>query len=179
MPLQGNFTLNGGREVAVFRPELADNYTRPLGSTDHTGLRNRTVKVSLANQPPFPPVLSPPQTSLVQEEIISLLQKGAIIEVAFNLWVGFYCNLFLVEKKGGSGQRPVINLSRFNNYVEHCHFKREDLKAVADLLRPGDFMCKLDLKDAYFSVPLHRRSQKFVRFQFKAGLTNSLGSHLG
>ena len=43
----------------------------------------------------------------------------------------------------------------------------EDLKAVADLLRPGDFMCKLDLKDAYFSVPLHRRSQKFIRFQFQ------------
>ena len=116
---------------------------------------------------PSPPVLSPPQISLVQEEIISLLQKGAIIEVAFNPWVGFYSNLFLVEKKGGKGQRPVINLSRFNNYVEHCHFKMEDLKAVADLLRPGDFMCKLDLKDAYFSVPLHRRSQKFIRFQFQ------------
>ena len=43
----------------------------------------------------------------------------------------------------------------------------EDLKAVADLLRPGDFMCKLDLKDAYCSVPLHRRSQKFIRFQFQ------------
>ena len=178
-PSKGTSPSKGSREVAVCRPELADNYTRPLGSTDHTGLQNRTVKPSLVNQPPFPPVLSPPQTSLVQEEIISLLQKGAIIKVAFNPWVGFYSNLFLVEKKVGTGKSPVINLSRFNNYVEHCHFKREDLKAVADLLSPGDFMCKLDLKDAYFSVPLHRRSQKFVRFQFKAGLTNSLGSHLG
>ena len=129
-------------------------------------------KIELLSHPrqaslPSPPLLSPPQTSLVQEEIISLLQKGAIIEVAFNPWAGFYSNLFLVEKKGGSGQRPVINLSRFNNYVEYCHFKMEDLKAVADLLRPGDFMCKLDLKDAYFSVPLHRRSQKFIRFQFQ------------
>ena len=166
-PTKGTSPSNGGREVAVFRPELADNHTRPMGSTDHTGLRNRTVKPSSANQPPFPPVLSPPQTSLVQEEIISLLQKRAIIEVAFNPWVGFYSNLFLVEKKGGSGQRPVINLSRFNNYVEYCHFKMEDLKAVAYLLRPGDFMCKLNLKDAYFSVPLHRRSQKFIRFQFQ------------
>ena len=108
----------------------------------------------------FPPILSPPQTSLVQEE-------GEIVEVAFNPWVGFYSNLFLVEKKGGSGQRPVINLSRFNNYVEYCHFKMEDLNAVADLLRPGDFMCKLDLKFAYFSVPLHRRSQKFIRVHFQ------------
>ena len=129
-------------------------------------------KIELLSHPrqtslPSPSLLSPPQTSLVQEEIISLLQKGAIIEVAFNPWARFYSNLFLVEKKGGSGQRPVINLSRFNNYVEYCHFKMEDLKAVADLLRPGDFMCKLDLKDAYFLVPLHRRSQKFIHFQFQ------------
>ena len=101
-----------------------------MGSSDHTGLQNRTVKSSSANLSlPSPPLLSPPQTSLVQEEIISLLQKGAIIEVAFNPWVGFYSNLFLVEKKGGSGQRPVINLSRFNNYVEYCHFMMEDLKS--------------------------------------------------
>ena len=54
-PSKGTTPSKGGREVAVFCPELADNYTRPLGSTDHTGLRNRTVKPSLANQPPFPP----------------------------------------------------------------------------------------------------------------------------
>ena len=54
-PSKGTSPSKGGREVAVFRPELADNYTRPLGSTNHTGLRNRTVKPSLANQPPFPP----------------------------------------------------------------------------------------------------------------------------
>ena len=68
--------------------------------------------------PPFPTVLSLSQTSLVQ--------KGAIIEVAFNPWVGFY--LFLVEKKGGVGQRP--NLSRFNNYVEYLYFKMKTWKQL-------------------------------------------------
>ena len=53
----------------------------------------RGYKIDLLSHPrqtslPSPPLLSPPQTSLVQEEIISLLQKGAIIEVAFNPWVG-------------------------------------------------------------------------------------------
>jgi len=76
--------------------------------------------------------------------------------------VGFHSNLFLVEKKGGAGQRPVINLASFNKYVKYSHFKMEDLKAVTDLLRPGDF--KLDLKDAYFTIPLHARSQTFTRF---------------
>jgi len=116
---------------------------------------------------PSPPVLSPTQTYLVVEEIRNLLQKGAILEVPFNSNVGFYSNLILVEKKGGAGQRPVINLASFNKYVKYSHFKMEDLKAVADLLRPGDFMCKLDPKDAYFAIPLHARSQKFTRFQFK------------
>ena len=56
-PSKGTSPSKGGREVAVFRPELADNYTRPLGYKDHTGLRNRTVKPPLANQPPSPPCI--------------------------------------------------------------------------------------------------------------------------
>ena len=48
-PTKGTSPSKGGREVAVFCPELADNYTRPMGSSDHTGLQNRTVKPSSAN----------------------------------------------------------------------------------------------------------------------------------
>ena len=129
-----------------------------MGYADHTGLRNRTVEPSSENQPPFPLCTVSTMDFPGAVGNNNLLQKGAIIEVAFNPWVGFYSNLFL---------GPVINLSRFNNYVEYCHFKMEDLKAVADLLKPGDFMCKLNLKDAYFSVPLHRRSQKFIRFKLQ------------
>jgi len=114
-----------------------------------------------------PLVLSLTQTYLVVTEIRNLLQKEAILKVPFNPNVGFYSNRFLVEKKGRAGQRPVINLASFNKYVKYSHFKMEDLKAVADLLRPGDFMCKLDLKDAYFTIPLHAGSQKFTRYQFK------------
>ena len=55
-PSKGTSPSKGGREVAVFRPELVDNYTTTLGSTDHTWLENRTVKPSLANQPPFLPL---------------------------------------------------------------------------------------------------------------------------
>ena len=163
MPLQGNFTLQFFAQN--WQIITQDPWVLQTIQGYEIELLNHPRQTNLPPPPP-PPVLSAPQTSLVQEEIISLLQKGAIIEVAFNPWVVFYSNLFLVAKKGGSGQRLVINLSRFNNYVEYYHFKMEDLKAVADLLRPGDFMCKLDLKDAYFSVPLHRRSQKFIRFQF-------------
>lgn len=101
------------------------------------------------------------------EEIRNLLQKGVILEVPFDPCVGFYSNLFLVAKKGGAAQRPVINPAHFNKSVIYSNFKMEDLKTVSDVLRPGDFMSKLDLKDAYFPSPLHARCQTFIRFQFR------------
>ena len=78
----------------------------------------------------------------------------------------FYSNLFLVEKKEG-GQRPVINLSSLNSLARHHHFKMEDLKVVADILRPQDFISKIDLKDAYFAVPINPEHQKLLSVQFQ------------
>ena len=71
-----------------------------------------------------------------------------------------------MEKKGG-GQRPVINLTSLNSFVRHHLFKMEDLKVAADILRPQDFMCKIDLKDAYFAGPIHPEHQKLLCFQFQ------------
>ena len=35
------------------------------------------------------------------------------------------------------------------------------------LLRPGDYMMKLDLQDAYFMVPIHEQHKKYLRLQFQ------------
>ena len=40
----------------------------------------------------------------------------------------------------------------------------EGIHVLKDILIPGDFMCKMDLKSAYFTVPLHQDSQKLVWF---------------
>ena len=103
------------------------------------------------------------------KEIRNLLQKGAILEVPILevSSVGFYSNLFLVVKKGGARQHPVINLANFNKFVIYPHFKMEDLKTVSDLLRPWNFKCERDQRDAYFTIPLHAKSQKFTPFQFR------------
>ena len=105
------------------------------------------------------------QLLLVQHEIVSFLNKKAIVEVSPHRGL-FYSNLFLVEKKG-EGQRPVINLACLNSFIRHHHFKMEDLKVAADILRPQDFMCKIDLKDAYFAVPINPAHQKYLCFQYK------------
>jgi len=130
----------------------------------------RGYKLELTGVPrqsrlPFPHCLNASQLALVEDEIASLLDKRAIQQVPHHCNL-FYSNLFLVEKKGG-GQRPVINLSTLNSFVRHQHFKMEDLKVVADSLRPLDFMCKINLRDAYFAVPIHPAHQKLLCFQFK------------
>jgi hypothetical protein len=43
----------------------------------------------------------------------------------------------------------------------------EGLDAVKQLLEPGDFMTKIDLKDANLFVPVLKERQKFLRFSWE------------
>ena len=76
---------------------------------------------------------------------------------------GFHSTLFLVPKKDG-GQRPVINLKALNSFSAVQHLKMEGIHTLKDLLRPGDWLSKVDLKDAYFAVPIHPDHRKYLRF---------------
>ena len=102
------------------------------------------------------------QNSIIKNEIVSLLKKRAIRQVPFS-HDGFYHRLFLVPKKGG-GQRPVLDLSALNQFIETEHFKMENLVTLKSLLNKGDYMINLDLTDAYLTVPMHPDSRKFLRF---------------
>ena len=76
---------------------------------------------------------------------------------------GIYQQLFLVEKKDG-GNRPVINLKHLNQFIPYQHFKMEGFHWLGNILKKGNYICKLDLKDAYFGVPLNHAFRKFVWF---------------
>jgi len=114
---------------------------------------------------PFPKKLNQEEEALVEEELTSMLQKGAIRETQ-HVKSQFLSNLFLVKKKGG-GNRPVINLKSLNTFIPYQHFKMEGLHMLKDLLKEGDFMCKLDLKDAYFIIPIKQNCRKYLRFLWK------------
>ena len=104
---------------------------------------------------------------LIGKELGELIQKQAIhpvLEHDYN--TGFVSNLFVIPKKGG-GQRPVFNLRQLNQFIKYEHFKMEGIHMLRDLLKPNDFMAKIDLKDAYFTVPLWKGHQKFLRFLWK------------
>ena len=77
---------------------------------------------------------------------------------------GFCSQLFMVPTKDG-GQRPIINLKKLNSFVQTEHFKMEGIHMLKDLLKPGDWMTKVDLKDAYFMMPVATNHRRFLQFK--------------
>ena len=135
-----------GWEAKVFSPELGTLNIRPVDPQHCEGLQTlELIGVPRQSRLPSPHPLNASQLALVEDEIASLLDKRAIQELPHHCNL-FYSNLFLV----------------FRSFVHHNHFKMEDLKVVADSLRPLDFMCKINLKDAYFAVPIHPAHQKLL-----------------
>ncbi|KHJ91552.1 reverse transcriptase, partial [Oesophagostomum dentatum] len=127
-------------------------------------LRFLAERPSLAIQTP----MEGPPNELVASEIVELLKKGAIQRIPWTTQV-WSSHIFLVPKKDGRF-RTVINLRPLNAFIEHNHFKLESLGMVKDLLNPGDFMAKVDMKDAYFAVPIHEESRPYLAFQYNQEL---------
>ena len=63
----------------------------------------------------------------------------------------------------------MSNLKVLNEFVQMQHIKMEEIHPLKDLVRPGDWLAKLDRKDTYFKIPFHlahRISHSFL-FQKK------------
>jgi len=97
-----------------------------------------------------------------------MLEKGAV-SVVHPHNREFVSQIFLVPKKDG-GHRSVVNLKALNKFIVEEHFKMEGFHMVKDLVRPGDWLAKLDLKDAYFLVPIHPSHQKYLQFYWQKTL---------
>ena len=126
---------------------------------------------------PNPPHYSSEQTSLINEELMKLLQKQAIQQLEHLVEEGFWSNIFLVPKKDG-GQRPVINLKALNQFVNTEHFKMEGIHTVKDRLRHGDWLAKVDLKDTYFAIPIDPTHRRYLRCQVLGKIYISLRVYL-
>ena len=54
--------------------------------------------------------------------------------------------------------------------MPYQYFKMEDLQLIKDLLREGDYMCKIDLRDAYYTILIHQKYRKYLRFKWERTL---------
>lgn len=103
----------------------------------------------------------------MKREIDALLTSGAVrLPSSSELkGPGVISRVFPVPKKD-SRVRLVINLRTINPFVPQIHFKMEGLRTVRALLRPNDFMVKIDLEDAFHHIPMHPEAQPYFRFQW-------------
>ena len=63
-----------------------------------------------------------------------------------------------------------MNLKALDKFIVEEHFKMEGFHMVNDLVKPGDWLAKIDLKDAYFLVPVDPNHQKYLQFQWQGSL---------
>ena len=157
--------IQTGREAKVLSLDLGTLNIRPVDPTHRKGLLTRTNRESQTVKTDFPSSLKSQAACPCRGRDYQPFRQESHSERP-SPQETLLQQPFLVEKKG-EGQRSVINLSSLNSFVHHHHFKMEDLKVIADILRSQDFMCKIDLKDAYFAVPIHPEHQKLLCFQFQ------------
>ena len=46
----------------------------------------------------------------------------------------------------------------------------EGIHTLRDVIKPGDWQAKVDLKDAYFAIPIHDTYKQYLRFNFQGKL---------
>jgi hypothetical protein len=104
------------------------------------------------------------QQLLLSQAILDLVSKGAVHQVVEQK-DQFLSTLFIVQQVNKN--RPVFKLKTLNKYVHTEKFKLESLDLLKTMLKPNDFLMKLDLKDAYYLVPVAVKHRKNLRFHFQ------------
>ncbi len=163
-PISGMSSLTRHSDSSVALPSRMGASTRGIAlwvlCTIRTGYTPRFDGVHLTV------VNSTSKASVLQQELSSLLQKGAIEEVPQSeVERGFFSRYFLVPKRDG-GLRPILDLRRLNFSLYKGKFKMLTIKTIMSQVQEGDWFVTIDLKDAYFHIQVVRRHRRFLRFAF-------------
>ena len=117
---------------------------------------------------PFQPEWKGSKNQFIDNEILSLINKGVIIRSAHEHGE-FISPIFLCDKRDGSF-RMILNLKTLNRYVEYNHFKMETIWTAVSMMKPGCYMATIDIKDTYYCVPINKVHQKYLKFKWKGTL---------
>ena len=106
------------------------------------------------------------QHEAITEHVHDLLKDNAIEKVTkkSDFRFGIVSPLFCVKKKGTKKLRPCLNLKKFNDCTIYKKFKMEGISTLRDIIRPHDFMTKVDLSKAYHHIPIHPDFRKYLQF---------------
>lgn len=112
-------------------------------------------------------IRDPARASTLNQEISTLLDKGAIVPVDPQRDLGgFYSRYFLVPKKTGD-LRPVLDLRGLNMFLRTIPFHMLSTGEMIQALSHGEWVTTIDLKDAYFHIPIAEHHWRFLRFAFQ------------
>lgn len=98
-------------------------------------------------------------------KISEMLEQG-VIEKASKSSRRFVSHLFLRPKKDGTF-RPILNLSKLNEYVVYRHFKMEQLATVMQLITEGAWLASIDISQAYHSLEVTEADRNLLQFIYR------------
>ena len=127
------------------------------------GLKLDLMEIPIQNHYSVHP-LSKDETEIISTEIQKLLNKKVVVPSKPEI-DQFVSGVFTRDKKDGN-KRMILNLKKFNHFINYQHFKMESINNVINLLQPNVYMASIDLKDAFFSVPVYRDHQIYLKFNF-------------
>ena len=58
----------------------------------------------------------------------------------------------------------ILNLKHFNKHICYKHFKMESIQNVIDIVKPGVWIAKVDLKDTFFTTPIYAPHKNYLKF---------------
>lgn len=105
------------------------------------------------------------EKEIICQEIVQLLGLGVIKETQRQEGQ-ILSPIFLRRKKDG-GFRMILNLEKFNKFLEYKHFKMENFEQAIRLVNSGVFMASVDLRHAYYSVKIAEEQQRFLCFKWQ------------
>ena len=103
----------------------------------------------------------------VTNEINRLIDNGVLEETS----VPPKCisPVYTVPKRQKNKHRLITNLKRLNSLIPAApHFRNEDIGTVCDLIKPGDYLTKIDVKDGFFHIPIEKQSQRLFGIFWKS-----------
>ena len=97
------------------------------------------------------------EQSIIDKEIAKLLQKKVVVETTQE--PDDFISPIFARAKQDCIYRMILNLQKLNEHICYKHFKMESIQNVIDIVKPGVWIAKVDVKDAFFSIPIYAPHQ--------------------